>query len=127
MANGSAGVTRSLSTTSWRAVVISAERAAAGDHSGCACLSRAKTPAMCGLDIEVPAIAWNSSPPLAYGELPARIWMPGAVMSGLMMSSPNPVGTGPRDENSVIDGAGAHVVVVSGTRSRAVGLAVLAM
>src|SRR5919108_5460576 len=66
---------------------------------------------MCGLDIDVPAIAWNSSsgtiPGSGNGELPARIWMPGAVISGLMMSSAT--GSGPREEKSVIDGALGHV------------------
>ena len=62
MSNGSAWLTRSLSTTFWYAVVISADLAAAGVQSGWACLSRANTPATCGLDIDVPAIAWNSSP-----------------------------------------------------------------
>jgi len=36
------------------AVVISADLMAAGDQSGCCCLSSAATPATCGLAIEVP-------------------------------------------------------------------------
>src|SRR5687768_15060599 len=51
----------------------------------------------------------GTEPASGNGELPARIWMPGAVMSGLMMSSAT--GSGPREEKSVIDGALAHVVI----------------
>ena len=62
-------------------------------------------PATCGLDIDVPAIAWNSSPGRAGDRrtamLPARICTPGAVTSGLMMSGATPFG--PRDEKIVID------------------------
>ncbi len=58
--NGSAGVLPSSFTTSWRAVVMIADFAAAGLQSGFACLSRANTPATCGLDIDVPEIDWNS-------------------------------------------------------------------
>ena len=53
----------------------------------------AADPAMCGLDIDVPAIDWNSSPcgpdgmPTWRGDAPARIWTPGAVMSGLLTPS----------------------------------------
>jgi hypothetical protein len=98
---------RSLSNTFGSAVVIIADRAAAGDQSGCACFSSANRPATCGLDIDVPAIAWNSSPATwpgsGNGDAAARIWMPGAVMSGLMMSRAD--GLGPRDENRVIDGS----------------------
>ncbi len=51
--------------------------------------------------------------------------MPGAVMSGLMMSGASRFG--PRDENLVIDGAEGHDVVVFCTTSRAVGSAAVAM
>ena len=37
-----------------------ADFAIAGLQSGWACLIRANRPATCGLDIEVPEIAWNS-------------------------------------------------------------------
>ena len=91
MANGPAGVRRSLSRTLVSAVVISADFASAADHSGCACLSRAKDPATTGLDIEVPAMAWKSWPArlgsgVGAGVSPARICTPGAVMSGLIRS-----------------------------------------
>ena len=56
--NGSAGVTPSSFTTLVSAEVISADLIIAGDQSGCAALTSAETPAECGLDIEVPAIAW---------------------------------------------------------------------
>ena len=60
-------------------------------------------PALCGDDIEVPAIAWKYSPGgpsmtlSGTGVWPARICTPGAVTSGLMNSPP-----GPRDENAAI-------------------------
>src|ERR671922_606973 len=91
-------------------------------------------PATCGLDIDVPAIAWNSSPggesASGNGELPATIWRPGAVTSGLMMSGATAFG--PRDEKIVIDGAVRHVVRRGRppslrTLMRAVGFALAAM
>ena len=76
----------------------------------------------------VPPIAWNSSPwtlpGSGNGELPARICRPGAVTSGLMMSSAT--GSGPRDENSVMLGAARHLVFQPVLIS-ALGLAVEAM
>jgi hypothetical protein len=72
--------------------------------------------------MDVPAIAWNSSPVTepasGNGELPARIWMPGAVMSGLMTSPPKL--PGPCDENWVIDGAISHVEIARVSRISAV-------
>src|SRR5262245_19044625 len=60
-------------------------------------------PASCGDAIEVPEIAWKSSPggpsvivsaqaddPMPHGESPARICTPGAVTSGLMKFPPGP-------------------------------------
>ena len=61
------------------------------------------TPAACGLDMDVPAIAWYSWPdgPLSVlegrGVMPAMIWIPGAAISGLMNSP-----SGPRDENDAM-------------------------
>src|SRR3954465_9193884 len=87
--------------------VCSADFASACDQSGCACLTSAKMPAICGEDIDVPATAWNSSPwtkpSSVTGEAPARTWIPGAAMSGLMIDAA--VGDGPREENTVTDGA----------------------
>jgi hypothetical protein len=62
---------------------------------------------MCGLDIEVPPIAWNSCPGKprnAVGVFAARIWTPGAVMSGFSRSPVLRVlgSSGPRDENAAI-------------------------
>ena len=91
---------------------MTADFAIAAVQSGWACRSSAKKPAMCGLDIDVPAIDWNRSPfgvapeiggRSPNGEPPARIWRPGAVMSGLMTSPA--LGFGPRDEKIVIDGS----------------------
>ena len=89
-----AGVTPSSLTTWVQAVVISADLIWPGVQSGCSALISAPEPAMCGLDMDVPAMAWNSSPcgPSATpagggrccGLAPARICTPGAVMSGLL-------------------------------------------
>ena len=106
MANGVAAETRSLSRTRVSAVVMSADLAIAGVQSGWACLSRAKLPATTGADMDVPAMAWKSSPvgcPLAgIGVFPAMIWTPGAVRSGLMRSPA--VGFSPREEKAAIVG-----------------------
>src|SRR5262249_61391923 len=77
--------------------------------SGWAALTSAETPAACGLDIEVPAIAMNRLPggPLSavvwsgFADVPASTWMPGAVTSGFRKS---PVG--PRDENVAMTSGG---------------------
>ena len=88
-------------------MVISADFAIAADQSGCACFSSANAPATCGLDIEVPAIAANSSPGTppgsGNGDQPARICTPGPVMSGLIRSADSRFG--PRDENAAMTGA----------------------
>lgn len=63
-------------------------------------------PATCGLDMDVPLIAWNNCPGAelsAAGLAAARTCMPGPVTSGLMMSPAAPFG--PREENSVMFGA----------------------
>src|SRR3954468_14632772 len=57
MSNGSAGVAPSSLTTAWTDEVIRADLIIDGVHVGCAALTSAETPAECGLDIEVPAIA----------------------------------------------------------------------
>src|SRR4029079_16797980 len=108
--NASAGVAPSSLTTLVLAVVIMADLIWPGVQSGCSALSSAPEPAICGLDIEVPAIAWNSSPcgPVAMstdlGVWPARICTPGAVMSGLLTPSdwPGP----PRELNEAITSPG---------------------
>src|SRR3954447_22663593 len=82
-----------------------ADLTSSGVQSGCAALTSAIDPATCGEDIDVPAIAMNRFPsgPLSAvvwsgcGVVPARTWMPGALMSGLIQS---PVG--PRDENEAM-------------------------
>ena len=58
MSNTPAGVTPSSLTTVCTDEVISADLISAGVQVGCAALTSAETPAECGLDIEVPAIAW---------------------------------------------------------------------
>src|SRR3954449_4731503 len=71
MSNASAGVTPSSLTTVCTDEVISADLISAGVQVGCAALTSAETPAECGLDIEVPAIAMNRFP---GGPLSAVVW-----------------------------------------------------
>src|SRR5689334_11871714 len=105
MSNASAGVTPSSLTTVWTDEVISADLIIGGVQVGWAALTSAETPAACGLDIEVPAIAMNRFPggPLSAvvwsgcGVVPASTWTPGAVTSGLIQSP-----SGPRDEKAAI-------------------------
>ena len=54
ISNGVASARPSAVTTSWRAVVMMAERKTSGVQSGCASASSAATPATCGAAIEVP-------------------------------------------------------------------------
>ena len=72
-------------------------------------------------------MAWNSSPGTlpgsGKGECPARIFTPGAVTSGLMMSDDRRFG--PRDENPAMNGASTSVY--SPAVSCATGLALAAM
>ena len=87
-------------------MVINADLATAADQSGCACLSRASSPAAWGLDIDVPEIDWNNSfwaPSVGVSELPARICTPGAVTSGLMMSGDAGAPMGPLEEKAAIE------------------------
>src|SRR3954451_19753116 len=113
--NGSAGVTPSGLNTSWIDEVIMADFTCPGVHVGCAANTSAATPVAWGADIDVPAMAWKFSPggPEATepgagsGVLPARISMPGAVMSGLTQSP-----SGPREENVVMTSPAAVLVGV---------------
>src|SRR4051794_628762 len=119
--NGSAGVTPSSLTTDCSDEVIRADLIISGVHVGWAALTSAETPAECGLDIDVPAMAMNRLPvgPLSAvvwsgcGVVPASTCTPGAVTSGLIQSP-----SGPRDEKEAImsacDGDGApcaHVAI----------------
>src|SRR5690349_24861476 len=56
MSNTPAGVVPSSLTTVCTDEVIRADLIIGGVHVGCAALTRAETPAECGLDIDVPAI-----------------------------------------------------------------------
>src|SRR3954470_21978410 len=101
--NGVAGVTPSSLTTFVTADVDMAEMIIPGVQVGCAALISADTPAACGLDIEVPAIAWYRLPagpltlPVGCGVMPASTCTPGAVTFGLRKSA-----EGPRDEKAAI-------------------------
>src|SRR5690349_18845515 len=103
MSSGSAGVVSSSLTTLVFADVMSADLTWPGVQNGWTALTRIAAPATCGADIDVPAIAWKYSPggpasmASGVGVLPARIWTPGAVTSGLMYRPP-----GPRDENAAM-------------------------
>src|SRR4051812_38184797 len=98
---GVAGVTPS-EPSAGTADVMSAELICPGVQSGCTALTSAATPAAWGEDMEVPAMAWYSSPcgpeatSMLSGELPASDSIPGAVIVGF---SHDP--TGPREENVV--------------------------
>eukprot|EP00252_Welwitschia_mirabilis_P016724 TRINITY_DN3706_c0_g1_i1.p2 TRINITY_DN3706_c0_g1~~TRINITY_DN3706_c0_g1_i1.p2 ORF type:complete len:228 (-),score=-2.02 TRINITY_DN3706_c0_g1_i1:1122-1805(-) len=93
------------------AVVIRAERIAAGDQSGCAARNNAAMPLTCGQAIDVPDIMLNftrllsalSSVGAEWPVQAARILTPGATMSGFKISDVN--GFGPRDENAATTGA----------------------
>src|SRR3954447_5456528 len=114
MSNASAGVVPSSLTTLWTEEVIRADLISGGVQSGCAALTSAETPAECGEDIEVPAIAMNRLPagPLSavvwsgWAVVPASTWTPGAVTSGLIQSP-----SGPRDEKDAITSACAGEAV----------------
>src|SRR3954452_2674040 len=75
-----------------------ADLTAAGFHFGCACSTRAATPEMCGVAIDVPLMFSDSLP------LPTSVdtmATPGAVMSGLSLASGV---RGPVEENDAIGG-----------------------
>ena len=114
MSNTPAGVVPSSLTTACTDEVMSADLIISGVQVGWAALTSAETPAECGLDIDVPAIAMNRLPvgPLSAvvwsgcGVVPASTCTPGAVTSGLIQS---PVG--PRDEKLAITSACAGLAV----------------
>ena len=93
------------------AVVMSADLIIIGDHVGRSSFMSAPTPAMCGLDIDVPWMLSKSRPLKPAGETAARMSTPGAEMSGLRMSL-LVAGLGPREENPAISGAGTDRSVV---------------
>src|ERR1019366_2751478 len=78
MSNGSAAVFRSSLTTFVVAVVMIADLMSPGVHVMCCALRRMAAPAMCGDDIDVPAMAWKYWPlgpeamSAGVGVLPAR-------------------------------------------------------
>uniref|UniRef100_J3LAL6 Uncharacterized protein n=1 Tax=Oryza brachyantha TaxID=4533 RepID=J3LAL6_ORYBR len=109
---------RSLSTSV--AVVMSAERMAAGLQSGRSVRSRPTMPATCGHDMEVPDSELKATRRLSkarsVGELArvhaATTLTPGAVMSGFRI--PGVTVFGPFDENDAMNGAGFAPSLVSG-------------
>ena len=93
-------------STAGLAVVTSAERIAAGDQSGCSCVSSAPAPATIGDAIEVPDRTLNCSRPsrpscarYVSGLYAASTLTPGAATSGRSRSAFVP---GPREENHAI-------------------------
>ena len=73
------GVAPSSLTTACTDEVISADLISSGVHVGCAALTSAETPAACGLDIDVPAIAMYRLP---GGPLSAVVWSGCGVVPG---------------------------------------------
>lgn len=61
---------------------MSADLIAAGDHDGCTALIKAASPVIWGQDMEVPEIMFDLSFLLAAGDQAAKIFSPGATMSG---------------------------------------------
>src|SRR6266511_3697754 len=101
MSNGDAGVAPSSSTGFVTADVISADLIWPAVQAGWAARSSADTPAEWGAAMDVPAMAWNSSPggppnvSTGSGDFPARIWTPGATTSGFTK-----LPAGPREEKA---------------------------
>src|ERR1700749_382586 len=110
------------SLSSGLAVVISADLTSIGDQSGCFDMSRAATPAMCGVGIDVPDSLSHRLPEWFCGETAATMSTPGARMSGLPRSPPLK-SDGPRDEKPATTGASTFTGVLV-SLSDAVGFAV---
>src|SRR5262249_45497945 len=106
------------------AVVMRADLTHIGDQSGCLLITSAASPAMCGVDIDVPDSVSNRLPPCPAGETAAMTSLPGPMMSGFSRSPPLDR-AGPRLEKSATVGASTFTWVP--TDSAAVGLAVPAM
>src|SRR5436305_14177032 len=86
------------------AVVMRADLISIGSQSGCLDMSSAATPAMCGVDIEVPDSTSHKLPAWFCGDTAATTATPGAMMSGLPRSPPLK-SDGPADENPATVGA----------------------
>src|SRR5262249_48199610 len=103
------------------AVVMIADLTSIGDQSGCLDMSRAATPAMCGVACDVPDSLSHKLPAWFCGETAATMSTPGAMMSGLPRSPPLK-SDGPTEENPASTGASARVATPA--PSAAVGFAV---
>uniref|UniRef100_A0A8R7U3L5 Uncharacterized protein n=1 Tax=Triticum urartu TaxID=4572 RepID=A0A8R7U3L5_TRIUA len=107
---------------------MSAERTAAGLHSGCALLSNAARPLTCGHDMDVPEMMLKLTRRVSAARpvgpaLPvhaARMFTPGPMMSGFRISGV--IMFGPRDENAATNGEGRTSTCVPATTIVAVGL-----
>ena len=88
--------------------VIMADMIAAGDQAGCALFNNAAMPLMCGAAMDVPESVTKLGPILGVGpgEIghAARIFTPGAMMSGLRMLGSAKLG--PLEEKEAIMGDG---------------------
>lgn len=80
-----------------------ADLIADGDHDGCTALIKAAIPVICGQAMEVPERMLELIFATA-GDQAARIFSPGAVISGFRISGVKPLG--PFEENEAIRGAG---------------------
>src|SRR5262249_58203305 len=103
------------------AVVMSADFTSIGDQVGCADMSSAATPAMCGVAIDVPDSLSHRLPAWFSGETAATMLTPGAMMSGLPRSPPLNR-DGPADEKPAT--TGASTLTGTPAPSEAVGFAV---
>eukprot|EP00252_Welwitschia_mirabilis_P009333 TRINITY_DN2185_c0_g1_i1.p2 TRINITY_DN2185_c0_g1~~TRINITY_DN2185_c0_g1_i1.p2 ORF type:complete len:215 (+),score=-43.55 TRINITY_DN2185_c0_g1_i1:946-1590(+) len=106
------------SLSSHVAVLIIADRMAAGDHPGREARSNAATPLTCGQDMDVPEIILNTTRRGSLARLDgptapdhaARIFTPGAVKSGFRISGV--ITLGPRELKAAITGAGFTPICV---------------
>uniref|UniRef100_A0A8R7UP02 Uncharacterized protein n=1 Tax=Triticum urartu TaxID=4572 RepID=A0A8R7UP02_TRIUA len=109
------------------AVVINADRMAAGLQSWCAERSSAASPLTCGHDMDVPdmmlKLVRRSSPAIPDGptdpDHAARMFTPGAIRSGLRM--PGVTVFGPLDEKAATTGDGWIPTFVPANTMLAVG------
>lgn len=109
-------------------VVTNADFTAAGLQLGCIDFRRATTPEMCGHDIEVPESILKLTDPMAddmaaAGDHAARMFTPGAAMSGFRIEGDKELG--PLDEKYETSGATSSPTIVFGKLNWATGFLML--